>query len=434
MDLSAIRIDTHRLQKDLVHLGNFGEIPGGGLMRTALSEADLEARRWFKSRMEEAGLRVREDAVANLIGRLDPPAVSSSSSCIAIGSHIDSVPNGGKFDGALGLCVGLEAIRAIRESGLSLLCPLELLVFTDEEGSHYAGTFGSRAMLDLLLEGEIDRSKNESQPSLAADLLRIGKDPARIAEAIRRATEFRAFLEVHIEQGPILNAMNIPIGIVEGIVFLERHIIRVVGQSGHAGTIPMHLRDDALVKAARIITAVSDALVHFGTDIVGTIGNLQVHPGAFNIIPGRVDMLLDLRAMDELTLASGRNTIRKIVESEKNVQTELILSKGGISMDGDLMKLIEDSCRERGIPCTRMGSGAGHDAMSFQTRGIPTGMIFIPCEKGKSHGPEEAIRWEDATRSAQVLADAVVKIGIVEREERNISSQGCIQAKPCSRR
>jgi hydantoinase/carbamoylase family amidase len=422
VDASAIRINERRLQKDLCDLGSFGEVLSGGLMRTALSNADLEARRWFKSRMEEAGLRVREDAVANLIGRLDPPAVSPSSSCIGVGSHIDSVPNGGKFDGGLGLCVGLEAVRAIRESGLSFPCPLELLVFTDEEGSHYAGTFGSRAMLDLLLEGEIYRSRSEDQPSLSADLLRIGKDPARIAEAIRQPTEFCAFLEVHIEQGPILNAMNIPIGIVEGVVFLERHIIRVVGQSGHAGTTPMQLRDDALVKAARIITGVHEVLVHSGTDMVGTIGNLQVFPGVFNIIPGRVDMFLDLRAMDELTLDSGRNTIREIVASETNAQAELILSKGGISMDADIMQALEDSCRERAIPCTRMGSGAGHDAMSFQTRGIPTGMIFIPCEEGKSHGPEEAIRWEDATRSAQVLADSVMRIGFGEKREKGLGS------------
>jgi hydantoinase/carbamoylase family amidase len=216
--------------------------------------------------------------------------------------------------------------------------------------------------------------------------------------------------------------MNIPIGIVEGVVFLERHIIRVVGQSGHAGTTPMQVRDDALVKAARIITGIHEALVHSGTYIVGTIGNLQVFPGVFNIIPGRVDMFLDLRAMDKLTLDSGRNTIREIVASETNAQAELILSKGGISMDADIMQALEDSCRERAIPCTRMGSGAGHDAMSFQTRGIPTGMIFIPCEEGKSHGPEEAIRWEDATRSAQVLADAVMRIGFGGRREKGLGS------------
>jgi len=421
MGLSAIRIDAHRLQKDLVDLGGIGEVPGGGLVRMALSDADLEARRWFKNRMEEAGFRVREDAAANIIGRLDALEGSPSSPCIGVGSHIDSVPNGGKFDGALGLCVGLEAARAIRESGLPLPCPLELLVFTDEEGSHYAGTFGSRAMLDLLLEGEIYCSRSEDQPSLSADLLRIGKDPTRIAEAIRQPTEFRAFLEVHIEQGPVLNAA-IPIGIVEGMVFLERHIIRVVGQSGHAGTTPMQLRDDALVKAARIITGVHEALVHSGADMVGTIGNLQVYPGVFNIIPGRVDMFLDLRAIDELTLDSGRNTIREIVESETNAQAERILSKGGISMDAGIMQAIEDSCRERAIPCTRMGSGAGHDAMSFQTRGIPSGMIFLPCEEGKSHGPEEAIRWEDAARSAQVLADVVIRIGSGKKREKGLGS------------
>jgi hydantoinase/carbamoylase family amidase len=276
-------------------------------------------------------------------------------------------------------------------------------------------------MLDLLLEGEIYRSRSEDKPSLSADLLRIGKDPARIAEAIRQPTEFRAFLEVHIEQGPILNAA-IPIGIVEGMVFLERHIIRVVGQCGHAGTTPMQLRDDALVKAARIITGVHEALIHSGTDMVGTIGNLQVYPGVFNIIPGRVDMFLDLRAMDELTLDSGRNAIREIVKSETNAQAELILSKGGISLDADIMKAIEESCRERAIPCTRMGSGAGHDAMSFQTKGIPSGMIFIPCEEGKSHGPEENVRWEDAARSAQVLADVVIRIGFGGRREKGLGS------------
>ncbi len=206
------------------------------------------------------------------------------------------------------------------------------------------------------------------------------------------------------------------------MVFLERHIIRVVGQSGHAGTTPMVLRDDALVKAARIITGVHEALVHSDTDIVGTIGNLQVYPGAFNIIPGRVDMFLDLRAMDELTLISGRNTLREIVKSETNAQAELILSKGGISMDASIIQAIEESCRERGIPCTRMGSGAGHDAMSFQTRGIPSGMIFIPCKEGKSHGPDEAIRWEDAVLSAQVLADAVIRIGFSGTSDKGSAS------------
>lgn len=410
MDISAIQVQGVRLQKDLLDLARYGEDPGGGLMRTALTDADLGARLWFQEHMREAGLRVHEDAAANLIGRLDPPAGPADGPCIATGSHIDTVPHGGRFDGALGICAGLEAIRAIRESGLPIPCPFELLVFTDEEGSHFAGTFGSRAMFNLLAEGEIYRSRVAGQPSLAQSFQRIGKDPGRISQAVRSPSEFHAFLELHIEQGPVLDTMGIPIGIVEGIVYLDRHLIHVAGKPGHAGTTPMHLREDALVKAARIITGVNEAIISAGPNIVGTIGELKVHPGAFNIIPGRVEMSLDLRSMKETTLKSVKNTIREIVHSVDNARMEPILSKGGVQMDPGIMEAIEFSCRQRNVPFHRMWSGAGHDAMTFPTQGIPTGMIFIPCLEGKSHCPDEAIRWEGAALGAQILAETMMRI------------------------
>lgn len=410
MDIYKIRVQEDRLRRDLIDLGKYGEQPGKGLMRTALSSAELDARRWFQNRMREAGLRVYEDAAANIIGRLDPTTGPTDAACVAAGSHIDAVPDGGKFDGALGICAGLEAMRAIKESGISIPCPIELLVFTDEEGSHYAGTLGSRAMFNLLLDGEIYRSKGPGQPSFAEDLQRIGKDPGQIGNAARSPAEFRAFLELHIEQGPVLESMGIPIGIVEGIVGVDRHHIHVAGKSGHAGTIPMHLRDDALVKAARIVTAVNDSIISAGPDIVGTIGDLKVYPGAFNIIPGRVDMCLDLRSIKEITVQSVLATIRKIVYSIDNASMETILSKSGGYMDAVIMDVIELSCRERGVPFHRMISGAGHDAMTFPTQGIPTGMIFIPCKEGKSHCPDEEIRWEDAASGAQILADTLIRI------------------------
>ena len=410
MDLSAIRVQESRLRQDLLDLSRYGEDPAGGLRRTALSDADLQARLWFQERMRQAGLRVREDAAANLIGRLDPTAGSPDTPCVATGSHIDAVLNGGKFDGALGICAGLEALRAIQESGLPIPCPFELLVFTDEEGSHFAGTFGSRAMFNLLTEGEIYRSKGGGRPSLAQSLQRIGKDPGRIGQAVRSPSEFRSFLELHIEQGPVLDSMGIPIGIVEGIVTLDRHLIHVAGKAGHAGTTPMHLRDDALVKAARIITDVHETILSAGPDIVGTIGELKVHPGAFNIIPGNVEMTLDLRSMKEDTLAAVRDNIRKVVHRVDNARMENILSKGGVSMDPEIMKSIELSCGQRGVRFHRMGSGAGHDAMTFPNLGIPTGLIFIPCAEGKSHCPDEEIRWEDAALGTQILADTMMRI------------------------
>jgi hydantoinase/carbamoylase family amidase len=410
MDISAVRVKGERLRRDLEELGKFGEEPGGGVMRTALSDSDLEARGWFRRRMEEAGLRVREDAAANLIGRLDPSSPSAGRPCLAIGSHIDAVPHGGKFDGALGICSGLEALRAIRESGLSLPCPVELLVFTDEEGGHFAGTFGSRAMFNLLAEGEIFRSKGADRPSLAQSLQRMGKDPKRIGQAVRSPSEFRAFVELHIEQGPVLDSLGIPIGIVEGIVSIDRYRLQVTGRAGHAGTTPMSQRDDALVKAARLILELDRIFRSAGPGLVGTIGELKVHPGAFNIIPGKVEMSLDLRSMKKTHLPPVREQIAETAQSLGHVQIETLLSKAGVTMDPGIMKMIELSCRERGLGWNQMGSGAGHDAMTFPALGIPTGMIFVPCVKGMSHCPEEAIRWEDASAGAQILADTMVRI------------------------
>lgn len=410
MDISKIRVKESRLKKDLLDLATFGGEENGGLMRSALSTVDMEARRWFKDRMREAGLHVREDEAANLIGRFNSNLGPADGPCVATGSHIDAVPHGGKFDGALGICAGLEAIRAIQESGIPIPRPIELLVFTDEEGGHFAGTFGSRAMFNLLAEGEIHRSKGNGQRSLAEDLRRAGKDPSQISRAVRSPVEFRAFLELHIEQGPLLDSARIPIGIVEGIVGIDRYFIQVKGKPGHAGTIPMHLRDDALVKAARIITAVNDALLAAGSDIVGTIGEMKVYPGAFNIIPGVVDMYLDLRSRNESAGLSMRNTLKRIVASVENARIELLLSKPGVTMNPAVMEAIARSCAERGTPYQRIFSGAGHDAMTLAARGIPMGMIFIPCLEGKSHCPDEEIRFEDAAVGTQILADTMMRI------------------------
>jgi hydantoinase/carbamoylase family amidase len=360
--------------------------------------------------MREAGLAVREDAAANIIGRLEPDQVRPDAPCIAFGSHMDAVLHGGRFDGPIGLCCGLEAIRAIRESGLPLASPLELLLFTDEEGYHFAGTFGSRAMFGLLIENEVQRRKSADKPSMAESLARVGKDPDRLKEAVRSPSEFLAFLEVHIEQGPVLESLNTPIGIVEGIARIARYFFHVKGQAGHAGTTPMHMRDDALVKAARIITAVNEAVVNTGPEVVGTIGQVNVHPGAFNIIPGAVDLSFEVRSMHREKMESVEAAVRKVISGIDKAEFEHVLSKGGVPMHPGLRDLLEKSCVERNIPCHKMPSGAGHDAMTFPPLGIPTAMIFIPCKEGKSHCPEEDIRYEDAATAAQVLADTVMRI------------------------
>jgi len=411
MNLLAIKVQADRLQKDLLNLAEYGQEPDGGMMRTALSDADLEARRWFKSRMKESGLHVREDAAANIIGRLDPTEGPTDAPCIAIGSHIDTVLHGGKFDGALGICGGLEAIRAIQESGLFIPCPIELFVFTDEEGGHFAGTFGSRAIFKMLVDNEIHRSKGSGLPSIAQDLKRMGKDINSFDDVVRSPSEFRAFLELHIEQGPVLESIGVPIGIVEGIVASERYIIKVKGRAGHAGTTPMHLRDDALVKAARIITSLNNTIISIGSDFVGTMGQVVVKPGAFNIIPGSVNIFLEIRSFREVIITLGREAVQGVIRSFDNVHVEPVVSKGCVASDLAIMDMAELSCRERGIRFHRMGSAAGHDARTFAQQGVPTGMIFIPCKEGRSHCPEESINWDDAAVGAQILADTVLRIG-----------------------
>lgn len=407
---SALKINPDRLWRDLMKLSSFGGKANGGVERPALSEADLAARRWFQERMEEAGLRVKEDAAANLIGRLEPNNVAAKTPCVAFGSHIDTVLDGGKFDGALGICAGLEVMRAMQENGLYLTNPLELLVFTDEEGSHYAGTFGSRAMFGLVKEEELIKSRKEGKPTLAEDLRRMGKDPKQIKQARRQPSEFKAFLELHIEQGPILDKKNIPIGIVEGIADLHRYLIKVKGQAGHAGTTPMSLRDDALVKAAEIIIKVHEAVQAGGEDLVGTIGELQVFPGAINIIPGEVIMSLDLRSSQRDKLNALYQNIKKIISSVKNSFLEPILVKEGVKMDKQIKEIIADSCQQQGISFCYLWSGAGHDAMTFPIMNIPTGMIFIPCKEGKSHCPEEEVSIENAFWGTQVLGEAIRRL------------------------
>ncbi len=410
MEIADVKINAQRLQEDLCSLGRFGEDPGGGIMRRALSDADLEARRWFKERMAEAGLRVREDEAANIIGRLDPASGDGKGPCIVTGSHIDAVPHGGKFDGAMGICAGLEALRAIHESRFPLPQALELIVFTDEEGAHYAGTFGSRAMFNLLMEGEIYKSKGSGQPSLAQDLERMGKDPRKIREAVRSPSEFLASLELHIEQGPVLDSMRVPVGVVEGIVGIQRYLIQVEGRSGHAGTIPMKNRDDALIKAAQIVLDVNRTIRAAGPGLVGTIGEFRVFPGAFNIIPGRVEMTLDLRSMKEKILIEIKREIDGVINSVEKARIQPVAAKNSVFMDGGIKEEIEKSCRERGTRYHRLESGAGHDAMTFPVVGIPAGMIFIPCREGISHCPEEAVRDEDAAIGTQILTDTILRL------------------------
>jgi len=374
----------------------------------AFSEADLKGRAFFMNRMEEAGLAVRIDVAGNIVGRREgsvegvPP--------IVIGSHLDSVPNGGRYDGALGAAAGLECAAVLEEAGVTLRHSLEVIIFTDEEG----GLIGSKALV-----GELEAKTLEIMTpggfSVREGIVAAGGDPSRLGEAARRKGDIAAYLEIHIEQGGVLDGKGIPVGIVEGIVGIARWEVVIDGFANHAGTTPMDQRRDALLAAAHLIAAVNRVVTERPGRQVGTVGRIRVEPGAVNVIPGRAEMSLELRDLDA-------DKIHGIFERIKEEAGKIAVNTGtkiGFTAieertlpaltDERIRGVIEEAAEELGLASLRMPSGAGHDAQSI-ARIAPIGMIFIPSAGGISHSPLEFSRPEDVRNGASVLLETLFRI------------------------
>lgn len=395
------KINGDRLWADLMALGEIGYAQGQGVTRTALSEADLAGRAWLVGKFEEAGLTVATDAALNVIGRL--ACGTPGAGLVALGSHLDTVPQGGRFDGMLGVLAGLECVRTIREHGIALPWNLEVINFTDEEAAHHAGTVGSRAMMGLLAEGELDKSVGQGRRSFADDLRAAGKDPARIGEARRDPGEFRCYLELHIEQGRRLESAGIQIGAVTAIVGIYRYLVTVEGEAAHAGSTPMALRDDALVKAAPVFTLLPEWVRQRNPEMVGTIGRVELFPGATNVVPGRCRFVVEVRSQRAQDMVHLRETLRSYAAARPGWQVETIFEKDATPCAEQFVQAVADAATAEGLSCLRMPSGAGHDAQSLAAAGVPTGMIFVPCRRGVSHNPQEWIEPVQAAHGCQVL-------------------------------
>jgi hydantoinase/carbamoylase family amidase len=390
------RINGERLWGDLTSLGEIGFAPGRGVTRTALSEADLAGKEWLT------------DAACNVIGRLR--SRSSGKGLVGVGSHLDTVPQGGMFDGMLGVLAGLECVRTIREHGIQLPWDLEVINFTDEEGAHNAGTVGSRAMMGALEAGELEKSVKAGRPSFAEDLRRTGKDPARIGDARRDPQEFTAYLELHIEQGARLEANGIQIGAVTAIVGIYRYLVTVDGEPAHAGTTPMALRRDALVKAAPLFTLLPDWVKARDPEMVGTIGQVELFPGATNVVPGRCRFVVEVRSQRAADMIHLREMLKAYAVAREGWRVETIFEKDGAPCAEPLIQAVERAAAAEGLSCVRMPSGAGHDAQSLAAVGVPTGMIFVPCRRGVSHSPEERIEPKQAAQGCQVLLRTLLSL------------------------
>ncbi len=398
----TVEIDETRLMNDLEELGRIGLSPRGGLMRVAFSEADRVGREWVAMTMRDL-MDVHVDQAGNTIGRY--PGIEPELKPIALGSHTDTVPDGGKYDGALGVLAAVACVRALSEAAVRLRHPVEVINFNSEEAAVAGGTFGSRAMAGMFDPSIFEQTTPDGR--LIADIVQAaGIDPERVVEARRPKGDLAAYLELHPEQGGRLMDADIPIGVVDGIVGIRRYMATFHGYANHAGTTPMDQRRDALVAAAPFVLAVrSTAIVY---RIVGTVGTVRVEPGASNVIPGRVDLSVEIRGMDEGVLDAAEGELRNLAQSS-GADFQQISGKAAVASDIWLVDEIEAACRESGLPFLRMSSGAGHDAMCMEaiTR---EAMLFVPSRGGVSHSPDEYTSPEHCAAGARALLAALLRI------------------------
>ncbi len=395
-------LNGERLLQDLEALAQIGVGPGGGIDRIAYSPADQEGRAWVETQMRGIGLKVHPDQAGNSIGVYSGQVPHLPA--IALGSHTDTVPDGGRYDGALGVVAALACVRALRDAGVHLRHSIEVINFAAEEAT-MGGTLGSRAMAGLLDPNVGDTLAWDGRP-VAEHLRTAGLDPAAVTQARRPKGSLAAFLELHIEQGGSLEAMGVPVGVVEGIVGIRRYAVTFKGYSNHAGTTPMATRRDALVMAAPFILAVRDIAVDRG--IVGTVGTLSLEPGAPNVIPGRVQLSVEIRGLDEADLDEAETELALEAES-LGAEFELFSKKHPVESDPRLVDALIAASNNLGLHHQRMPSGAGHDAMCI-AHIAPQAMLFVPSQGGVSHSPEEYTDPDSCVTGARVLLAALLEL------------------------
>lgn len=396
-------LDGEQLLQDLETLAQFGAEPGPGLNRIAFNPADQAARRWVEAQMRQVGMTVQTDPAGNSIGAY--PGTEPELSPIALGSHTDTVPQGGRYDGALGVLAALACVRALHQAGIRTHHPVEVINFVAEEATMSSGTLGSKAMSGSLSPDLVDQPAWDGLP-VAQHLRGAGIDPATMGQARRAKGSLAAYLELHVEQGGILEATGISIGVVEGIVGIRRYEVIFVGQANHAGTTPMAGRKDALVMAAPFISAVREvALAH---NIVGTIGALEVEPGAPNVIPGRVVLQLEIRGLEATVLDVAEAELAPLAR-EGGGEFHQLSSKSAVTSDPRLLDALVTACESLNLSYRRMPSGAGHDAMCIANI-APQAMLFVPSQGGISHSPDEYTSPEDCLNGARVLLAALLEL------------------------
>jgi allantoate deiminase len=388
---------SERIEKQINDLSEFTSTPGEGTTRLTYSKEDLLTRNYIKNKMMEYGLTVQEDGFGNIFGKLEGTLKDAPS--VLLGSHFDSVPNGGAYDGPAGVIVALEVAGLFAENQLTPKYSLEIIALIEEEGARFGGgLLGSRGIVGTLSEESFKNLKDKDGITTIEAMSKIGLDfslPKR-----RNPNSIKAFLELHIEQGPILEEKNIPIGVVEAIVGLTQFEVTIEGKAGHAGTTPMDRRTDALVAAAQIISHLPSFAIEEGEGTVITTGRLHVLPNGANVIPNKVVFSVDIRSSKEEHINNVIRRMKELIESYQvqgfHTTAEQLLYMPPKILSNEIKDLLKDKSSDLEIPYCSIDSGAGHDAMVFSDV-TDVGMLFVPSKAGLSHCPEE---WSDARHLA----------------------------------
>ncbi len=404
-DGNELRVDGKRLNATMQHMKTFGINEAGGSNRVAYSGHNKDALAYLSSLMLESGLAPQIDVAGNLVGRRAGKVAGLAP--VITGSHIDTVPNGGHYDGIVGAMAAIEVARTLHEADYVTDYPLEIIIWSNEEG----GKTGSRS-----INGSVGTEEFElpslGDKSLGDGIRFIGGDPQRILQNVRKPGEVAALIELHIEQGAILDKEKLSIGVVEGIVGIKRWNATIDGFANHAGTTPMDQRQDAMYAAALVIAKIREIITGEPGRQVGTVGRIQAYPGAPNVIPGKVTFSLEIRDLDMAKIDRLFGLIQSAADAiadnnETEIRFDHFYSSPAAITDERFKKLINDSADELGLSSMHMPSGAGHDAQSLG--GIaPLGMIFVPSKDGTSHAPTEFTSAQQITDGANVLLQTII--------------------------
>ena len=402
---NELKLIEDNIIKALDALQEFTATPGCGVTRFPYSKEARDACSYLKKLMEAVGLAVRMDNSGAVIGRLE----GKSPATIMIGSHFDSVKHGGAYDGIAGVVCAIEVARLLKESGTELGYSLEVIATNDEEGARFnVGLFTGKVLLGQLSSEDLKAQVDADGVSVYQAMAAYGLKPEEIAE--HKRDDIKAFIEIHIEQGPVLEAEHKEIGIVDVIVGIKRARIRINGRADHAGTMPMHMRKDALEQATKVISKIGDRARLF-RNCVATVGYLQVEPNVMNIIPQSVTFVVDIRGVDEETIMTQYYSLladldKMSLESGLTYDVENLLYAEPVRMDEEIKGHFEMSCIERQYDYMHLPSGAGHDAQIFGAQ-LPAAMLFVPSAGGRSHCPEEKSEAKDLAKAVLVAYDAV---------------------------